>query len=497
MITLLFSLNVDRREAFQVPRALRTVSALLSPACVSSMDADGSLIPLVNRCTPAVATVITAMEACERPAFALFSMSSEKLCFFLRGNKTAPERENRDRGLATAPDISQLADCTYFTRLSIFEIRNRLRVLWNRISPPSSIDTVLIGIILHFAILRCHSPRQKKTTKMECWTFLSLLLLGNFAFSLSSFAEEIIAHVHVAANEHWMVFARNRDEHFHFTLSPYQTPTEILHLNYTSLGIDTVRSLSIPAHPSPLDPIELVFIGGSRNSSERLLFHVKLRKDETHRLSLVHLEKTSITSLSSPGIESALGVHPLGTYACVIGDQAGYIYDLNESRGYPWSSWQESIDEHYPKAVSVTTDHYLIVATNVQLIDTIVPGLYISQLDPQDKVATPLNGLTQVNDVEVTSIRAPMSLAVLGSIDKDYFALIVGFPSADTVFLSVLLNGKRIVDTAHESREKGINFGQVVIFGDNNTYGVLSTALTTSPWSTGRVQVRCLLFAAR
>ena len=327
---------------------------------------------------------------------------------------------------------------------------------------------------------------------MVHWTLLTLLLLS----SLGCLAEDNIAHVHVAANDQWMVFARNRDQEFHFTLSPYQTPAEIFHLNYTSLGTKTVWSLSIPAAPSILDLIELVFIGGSRNSSERILFHVKLRKDETNQLSLVHLKKTSITSLSSSGIESALGMHPLGTHAFVVGDRAGYVYDMNESRGYDWLSWTKFTKNLYPKAVSVTVDNFVIVGVHVEMIDTIVPTLYIIDFNSEE-MAAPVKGLTKVDNVEVTSIRASMSIALRGPILGDQFTIAIGFPSMDIVQLAVFANGHLVFAVRHASAEKGVNFGQTVIFGDHNTYGVLSTALATSPWSTGRVQVRGILFAAR
>lgn len=325
--------------------------------------------------------------------------------------------------------------------------------------------------------------------EMNSWTFFTLLLLFNFG----SCAEEISAHVHVAVNDQWVVFAKNRDKTFHYALSPYQTSAEILHLNYSSLGTEIIRSLFIPVQPSPLGLLELVFIGGSRNSSERILFHVKLRKDPTGLLSPVHLTKTSITSLSSPGIESALGMHPLSTYVVAIGDRSGYIYDMNQSNGFPWSSWEESTNGHYPKAVSVTMDNFIIVGANVQLVDTIIPALYISLFDPEKNVATPLIVKEEFHEMETTSIGAPMSLAPLSSIDTDYLLMIVGFPSADAVFLIALVNGELLFKTFHQSKEKGINFGHTVIFSDNQTYGVLSTALATLPWSTGRVQVCSIL----
>ena len=101
-----------------------------------------------------------------------------------------------------------------------------------------------------------------------CWTLLLLLLLSSLGLglALSSFAEDISAHVHVAANDRLIVFARNRDGAFHFTFNPSETPTVIPRLDYASLETEAVRSLSIPAQTSSLEPIQLVFIGGPRNS---------------------------------------------------------------------------------------------------------------------------------------------------------------------------------------------------------------------------------------
>ena len=87
------------------------------------------------------------------------------------------------------------------------------------------------------------------------------LLLSNLGLSLSSFAEDISAHVHVAMNEQLIVFARNRDGEFHFIFNPSETPTVIPRLDYSSVETETVRSLSIPAQTPSLEPIQLVFIG--------------------------------------------------------------------------------------------------------------------------------------------------------------------------------------------------------------------------------------------
>ena len=330
---------------------------------------------------------------------------------------------------------------------------------------------------------------------MLFWTLF--FLLSNLGLGLSSFAEDISAHVHVAVNDQLIVFARNRDAAFHFTLNPSETSAVMLHLAYDSVETETVRSLSIPPQTSNRQPIQLVFIGGSRNSSERKLFHAKLEIDESSEsLSVIHLWSTSITSLSSVGIECALGMHPLGTYVLVVGDQRGYIYDMKESTGYYWSSWEGLTDSFYPKAISVTMDNYVIVGANVQMIDTIVPALYIALFDAQNMtVALTLSGLTDI--FESTTTRAPISITTRGCVEKGRFIVIVGFPSEDAVHVNILEDGTEIVDKKHKSQEKGINFGQAVILTDNETYGVLSSALATSPWSTGRVQVCSSFFAAR
>jgi hypothetical protein len=333
---------------------------------------------------------------------------------------------------------------------------------------------------------------------MVCWTLFPLLLLSSPGFGLSSSAEGISAHVHVAANDQLIVFARNRDGAFHFTLNPSETSTLILRLDYTSIQTEVVRSLSIPANPSTLQPIQLVFIGGPRNSTERKLFHAKLQIDESNKtLFVIHLWNTSITSLSSVGMECALGMHPLGTHVVIVGDRGGYIYDMEESSGYYWSSWEGSIDNFYPKAISVTMDKYVFVGVNVQTIDTILPSLYTAEFDSKGIISAPLKEFVELPGVEVTSIKSPMSIALHGLLYGDGLVIAFGFPSVDIVLLYVRISARKVVSKVHKSLEKGINFGQAVILTDNQTYGVLSSALPTSPWSTGRVQVRSSFFAAR
>ena len=335
---------------------------------------------------------------------------------------------------------------------------------------------------------------------MLYWTLLPplLLLISSLGLGLCSFAEDISAHVHVAANDHLIVFARNRDGAFHFTFTPYETPTVILHLSYSSVRTENVRSLSIPAKSSILEPIELVFIGGSRNSSERKLFHAKVQRNENNQtLSVIHLRITSIASLHSVGVECALGMHPSGTYVLVMGDRAGYVYDMNQSSGYVWYLWTEFIDNFYPKAISVTMDNYVFIGVNVQMIDTIIPALYVARLDQDGNIIDPLKRFLELSEVEITNIKSPMSMAVQGLLYGGGLVMVFGFPSADIVRMYVRDSGNEILGRIHESAEKGIHFGQAVILSDNNTYGVLSTGLATSPWSTGRVQVRYFLLSKR
>ena len=138
----------------------------------------------------------------------------------------------------------------------------------------------------------------------------------------------------MAANDHFIVLAFNEEERFHFSLtSHHEASADTTFLEYTSFGIKSVRRLSVAAKPSTCDLIELVFIGELRNSSERTLFHVKLRWNETDESwSIVHLINTSITSLSGPGVEPVLALNPLGTLAVVLGDRAGYLYMIRQSR---------------------------------------------------------------------------------------------------------------------------------------------------------------------
>ena len=324
---------------------------------------------------------------------------------------------------------------------------------------------------------------------MLCCKLFSLLLLPSFEIALTSSAEDISAHVHVAINDQVIVFARNRDGAFHIVFSSSETTTLILDLPFTSVHTEIVRSLAIPTQISSFNQTDLVFIGGPRNSSERILYHVKLQMNESDEtLSVIHWRNLSISSLSSVGIECALGIHPLGTYAVILGDLGGYIYDMKESNGQYWSSWAGSTDSFYPKAISVTMDDFVLVGVNVQLIDTIVPSLFTASLDVQNMTETlELSNLMDL--IESTSIRAPISITTRGRIDEGRFMMVVGFPSEDAVNILILEHGDMVAFRRHQSEEKNINFGQAVILTNNETYGVLSSSLGTSPWSTGRVQV--------
>ena len=392
----------------------------------------------------------------------------------------------------------------------------------------TSIDCVLIGIIRYLANLSLNRrnecddgvfllllsliatayitiiPERKRAiidfslNRMICGTLFTFLLLFALRHEIKSLSEEIIPYVHVANNDRWMVLAHNRWEEFHFTRSRSQSPTVTVSLNYASLGTEIVQSLSMSQKPSDLQVVELVFIGGSRNSSERSFFHTKLLKDEKNQsLSIVHLNRTSITSLSSEGFESVVGIHPLGTHAVVVGDRGGYVYDMNTLSGYDWSAWDESTNEHYPKAVSFSRDYNIFVGANTQVKGAIEPTLYFAKFDPDGIQNRPLTFLEDTKYVEVKSIRTPMSMALRGALDGEDFAWIVGFPSLDFVLLYHRDNGSGVFVKTHRSVEKGTNFGQSVILTDDNTYGVLSSALSTAPWSTGRVQVCDVFFAVR
>lgn len=323
----------------------------------------------------------------------------------------------------------------------------------------------------------------------SCKLFSLLLVLPNFGIALPSFAEKVSDHVHVAINDHLIVFTRNRDGAFHFVFTSSETTTMILDLPFTSVHTEIVSSLAIPTEISSFNQTDLLFIGGPRNSSERILYHVKLQineRDET--LSVIDWRNLSISSLSSVGIECALGIHPLGTYAVILGDRGGYIYDMKESNGQYWSSWAGSTDSFYPKAISVTMDNFVLVGANVQLIDTIVPALFTASLDVQNMTET-LESFNIMHFIDSTSIRAPISITTRGKVEEGRFVLVVGFPSEDAVNILILEHGEFFASRRHQSEEKNINFGQAVILTNNETYGVLSSTLATSPWSTGRVQV--------
>ena len=329
------------------------------------------------------------------------------------------------------------------------------------------------------------------------WILIYLLLLSTLRFSFSSSDEGLSGHVHVVANDHMVVFARNRDGEFHLTLSPYETPAVVLHLNYTSLQTEAVRSLVLPDRALRLGLIEFVFIGEKIDSSEQFLFHVQLQRDEkSQNLSVVRLEHKSLAPLSRAGVECALGIHPRGTYVFVIGDRAGYVYDLNDSLLYDWSPWDEYRSKRYPKAISVTVDNYIIIGVYLQMVDTIYPTLYNAKFYSTDKIG-PLKKLADGRYSEIPDRRTPASITLRGSLDGDDFAMAVGIPSIDTVLLYFSSKGFGLNATVHTSEESGVKFGQVVALAANNTYGVLSSGLATPPWSTGRVQVCFVLCTAR
>ena len=325
---------------------------------------------------------------------------------------------------------------------------------------------------------------------MICWNLLPLLLL-RFSFGLTrpSFTEETSAHVHVAIHDQLIVFARNRDSMFYFTINPSETTEWTSFLHFDWVETETVRSLSIPAQTSSLDQLDLVFIGGTRNSSERRLFHAKLELDDNDRtVSVSSLWDQDIASLSSVGIECALGVHPLGTYAVVVGDRGSYIYDVQEMKVHSWPLWSRLPDSFYPKTISVTMDNAVAIGANVQKIDTIIPAVYLGFLNVQNMTATqPLSDSLEM--IESTSLGAPISIATRGSLTTGQFILVVGFPSEDAVMVFIFEENEVVALRNHRSEEQNINFGQAVILTDNRTYGVLSSNFGTSPWSTGRVQV--------
>ena len=323
-----------------------------------------------------------------------------------------------------------------------------------------------------------------------------LLLLSNFHLSLGAFADTISTHVHVAANDQFVVFARNRDAQFHITLSPYESPTMILYLKYESVQVEAVRSLAIPTNSSSHGLVELVFIGEHSNSSEKTLFHVQLQTDlENGNVSIFRLVQKSIASLSSVEVDCAVGIHPLGTRVFVVGNRAGYIYAMNELLFYDWSPWAEFQIKRYPKAVGVTVDNHVIVGAYVSMIDTVILAFYYLKFNSVD-MNNHFDSFAVEKHVQIANVRAPMSFTLRGSIEEDGFIMAAGLPSIDTVLLYIRREDLGINQTVHQSIEKGVHFGQAVTLTGKNTYGVLSSALATPPWSTGRVQVRSISYAA-
>ena len=319
------------------------------------------------------------------------------------------------------------------------------------------------------------------------------LLLSSFQLSFAAFADTILTYVHVAASDHLVVFARNRDAEFHITLSPYETSIVMLYLKYKLVETVAVRSLIIPTKMSSHGLIEIVFIGERRNSSDKFLFHAQLQQEDENRwLSVVHLTQTSIASLSSVGVECVLGIHPQDTHAFVVGDRAGYIYDMSDSLVYNWSSWKDHEDKIYPRSMSVSEDDYIIVGVYLQLVDTIYPTLYSAKFFSKGTI-DPLLLFTRRKNVEITNPKASMSTTLRGSVEEGYFAMAVGLPSIDSVLLFFRKEDLTIHILEHRSAQRGVNFGRAVTLAANKTYGVLSSGLNTPPWSTGRVQVRCVL----
>ena len=326
---------------------------------------------------------------------------------------------------------------------------------------------------------------------MKRWTLLSILLTASIGSELGSFADDILAHDPVAGNDHFIVLAYNEEERFHFSLTCHQASPDTTFLDYTSFGIESVRRLSVAAKPSSGDLIELVFIGGLLNSTERTLFHAKLRWNRTNKTwSTIHSVNTSITWLSSSGFEPVLELNPAGTLVIVLGDQAGYLYNTTESRGYNWSAWVEGDSVVYPEAIGISEDNYLLGCGKKRRRTGIVPTCFEAYVTGEDS-GRAIRHFEDLNEYKATSFGAPISIAVRGSYSEDDFTMAIGFPSADSVYVSACRTNQGCVRQSNRSPVKGINFGASVIFTDNETYGVLSTTRATPPWSMGRVEVRC------
>ena len=324
-----------------------------------------------------------------------------------------------------------------------------------------------------------------------CWTLLKVLLISCRRPGFGSFAEDIVAHDPVAANDQFIVLALNDEKNFHISLTSHEASVDRPPVPFDSFGIESVRRLSVAAKPSTRDLIELVFIGGLLNSTERTLFHAKLRRNRTDTTwFIIHSVNTSITGLSSSGMEPVLAMNPPGTLAVVLGDQAGYLYNTTDSRGYNWAAWVEGGSVVYPEAIGISEDNYLLGCGKKQKTTGIVPTCFYADVTGKDGCGA-LRPHGDLNEYRTTSFGSPISIAVRGSYYGDDFTTAIGFPSADSVDLTVRRKNQAHVRETYESSVKGINFGASIIFTDNETYGVLSTTRATPPWSMGRVEVRC------
>ena len=144
----------------------------------------------------------------------------------------------------------------------------------------------------------------------------------------------------------------------------------------------------------------------------------------------------------------------------------------------------------YPEAIGISEDNYLLGCGKRQTTRGIVPTCFYADVTGTDGCGA-LQLHEDLGEYKATSFGAPISVALRGSYYGDDFTLAIGFPSVDSVDITVRRKNQAHVRETYESPVKGINFGASVIFTDNESYGVLSTARATPPWSMGRVEVRC------
>jgi hypothetical protein len=186
----------------------------------------------------------------------------------------------------------------------------------------------------------------------------------------------------------------------------------------------------------------------------------------------------------------AFTMHPFGKQVYVIGN--GYLCKLDVGLYTCATLNVLNATNIFIKTIEVTRDNYIFIGIYSQKMNELVPELYICQI-----VDGPTTNLVfhspLMSTGEIPRGQATMTMSVHGSLnDPTEFALAIGIPDIDAVFLYVLTPDSTLSAKMHRSPLKGIRFGQSIIITQDRLYGVLAASLSTRPWSNSRIQVQFL-----